>query len=257
MANKNLKNKPLVEAIFEVKWALSTIKPGISIDPYYKILLGRFYDRICGEYPEHEQLPSATFPDEVVGHVVQHRFRINKNDWPLIQIGPGIMTLNETYKYTWTDFKNRAIASLKKLYDCHPKVEEFRIDSLMLRYIDAVDFDSSSENVLDFLKTYLKVDILFPRKLFFENISDRPQFVNLQSSFKCENPRGIVTIRFSTGRRDGRPALLWETIVQSLRKDIPLLPNEFDTWIESAHKITHDWFFILIEGELERRFSGD
>jgi uncharacterized protein (TIGR04255 family) len=35
------------------------------------------------------------------------------------------------------------------------------------------------------------------------------------------------------------------------------MPKGFANWIDAAHAITDDWFFKLIEGELERRFSGD
>lgn len=80
-----LKNKPLVEAIFELRWDLQEPVPGIKIDPHYKLLIGRLYDKLNDEYPYHEQLPIAAMPDEILGHVVQHRFRRNKDEWPLIQ----------------------------------------------------------------------------------------------------------------------------------------------------------------------------
>jgi len=75
MPGKDLKNKPLVEAILEVKWELQRLAPGVEIDAHYKIFLGRLFDRVSSVYPEHEQLPTATIPDEIVGQVVQHRFR--------------------------------------------------------------------------------------------------------------------------------------------------------------------------------------
>ncbi|MCD6239350.1 MAG: TIGR04255 family protein [Thermotogae bacterium] len=96
MERKILKNKPLVEAIFEFRWKLQEPSIGVKIDPHYKILIGRMYDRVKDEYPFHEQLPAATMPDEIAGYVVQHRFRKDKDKWPLIQIGPGIITLNDT-----------------------------------------------------------------------------------------------------------------------------------------------------------------
>jgi uncharacterized protein (TIGR04255 family) len=257
MVNKDLKNKPLVEIIFEVKWGLATHQQGVAIDPHYKLLLGRFFDRISKSYPYYEQLPSATFPDEVVSQVVQHRFRLGKDDWPLIQIGPGIMTVNDTHKYTLIDFKKRSIDAINKLFESHPKIDELKIDSLMLRYIDAIDFDAASENILDFLRDKMKVDIVLPSKLFSKNIRNRPMLFNWRSSFDCQKPKGMVSIRFFTGRRDGRPAIFWETMVQTKGNDIPTMPRHFTRWVESAHKIAHDWFFILIEGELERRFSND
>lgn len=45
--------------------------------------------------------------------------------------------------------------------------------------------------------------------------------------------------------------------MQSSGKDVPAMPNKFEEWLESAHNITHNWFFKLIEGDLEREFRGD
>jgi hypothetical protein len=36
-----LKNKPLVEAIFEIRWELQELAPGVKRDPHYKVLIGR------------------------------------------------------------------------------------------------------------------------------------------------------------------------------------------------------------------------
>lgn len=58
--NQNLTNAPLVEAIFEIHWKLSTSPnlPNLSIDPNYKILVGRFFERVQKEYKFMEPLPS-------------------------------------------------------------------------------------------------------------------------------------------------------------------------------------------------------
>lgn len=88
MARKDLKNKPLVEAILEIKWRLvppvkTAGAPQVLVpatDPHYRLLLGRLFDRFEEEYPFHEQLPTATVPDELVAHVVQHHSR-NWRDW--------------------------------------------------------------------------------------------------------------------------------------------------------------------------------
>ncbi|MCX6750116.1 MAG: hypothetical protein NTZ83_01545 [Candidatus Pacearchaeota archaeon] len=47
-----LKNKPLVEAIFELRWQLKEIQPGVKVDPNYKMLIGRVYERLKEEYPD-------------------------------------------------------------------------------------------------------------------------------------------------------------------------------------------------------------
>jgi len=257
-AREPLTSKPLVEAILEVKWVLSSPAPGIQIDPHYKILLGRFYDRVADVYPEHEQLPTATMPDEIVGQKVMHRFRVAPADWPLIQIGPGILTVNDTDKYLWPDFRDRCVAVVGKLFEAYPEPRGLNMESLLLRYIDAIEFDFNSENVFELLRNKFKVGIKLPDSLFVDTgIARRPRHFNWQSSFQCDVPKGVVNLGFATGLRSGRPALLWETMVQSTGEHLPRMPQEFNEWLDSAHDITDDWFFKLIEGELERRFRGE
>ena len=258
MSHRDLKNKPLVEAVLEVRWRLAGQPPGPQSDPHYKLLLGRLYDRLQAEYPEHESLPTANIPDELVGHVVQHRFRVGPTEWPLVQLGPGIFAVNETGKYVWSEFRNRVVGAVGKLYEAHPKASELVIESLSLRYIDAVEFDYNSRNVLEFLRDNLKVAVDLPVSLFDNTgVEDLPQSCSLQTTFRCQEPPGQVHVSFATGRRDERPALLWDTTVRSSEQDVPSLPDGFPAWVDSAHAITSDWFFKLIEGNLERRFSND
>ena len=54
-----LENKPLIEAIFEVRWSLTEVMPNINVDPAYKILIGRFFDKINKDYPFHEPIDSV------------------------------------------------------------------------------------------------------------------------------------------------------------------------------------------------------
>jgi uncharacterized protein (TIGR04255 family) len=255
---KELKNKPLVEAILEVRWKLQGASPAPQTDPHYKILLGRLFDRMLKDYPEHEQLPTANMPDELVGHLVQHRFRVAANSWPLVQLGPGIFTFNSTAEYKWPDFRHRVVSDVGRLYDAHPKVEDLKITNLILRYIDAVDFDCGAGNVFEFMKDKLKLNISLPNNLFEgRSVENKPTGFTWHSSFKCEKPSGIVSIGFATGQKGNTPSVVWETTVESAGDDLPEMPKSFDTWLGAAHEMTDDWFFRMIEGELQRRFSGE
>ena len=256
MPHRELKNKPLIEAILEIRWRLESPTPGEEKDPHYKILLGRLFDRLQSQYPEHEPLPTASVPDELVGHIVQHRFRVAPNRWPLVQVGPGVLTCNETSDYCWPDFQKRACEAVLKLYDAHPKVADLKIESILLRYVDAVDFDYSKQNAFDFWRDNLKVDLRLPDNLFAETGVNRlPRSSAWQTMFRCENPRGQVQVSFATGQQHGQAAIVWETMVQSVGDDLPDMPDGFPRWLDSAHNVTSDWFFKLIEGDLERRFS--
>ena len=257
MERKILKNKPLVEAIFEVRWELQEPSPGMKIDPHYKILIGRIYDRVKDEYPFHEQLSTATMPDEIAGYVVQHRFRKNKDQWPLIQIGPGIITLNDTEGYIWEDFERRIIHMLNVLFEAYPDPDNnLRINRLLLRYIDSVDFNYEKDDIFSFLNKNLKINISIYEKLFKETgVSNLPLGFDLRFSFPAKKPKGAVHLRFARGKRQNVDALIWETHVQSVGEDSPKTKDQISTWVIKAHTLTDDWFFKMIEGELLRRFE--
>ena len=59
------------------------------------------------------------------------------------------------------------------------------------------------------------------------------------------------------GQKEGSPAVVWETVIQSSGVDVPHIPDDFGEWLDGAHAIADDWFFKLIDGELERRFAGE
>lgn len=143
-----------------------------------------------------------------------------------------------------------------KLFEAHPSTDDLKIDALTLRYIDAVELDYLKLDVLDFLHQKMGVTASLPDNLFEDTGVDRtPQHLVWQSIFRCNEPAGAVHIRFATGQKKGNPALVWETTVQSMQSDVPDLPDGFEGWIDAVHKITGDWFFKLIDGELKEQFA--
>ena len=254
---KVLKNKPLIEAIFEIRWKLQDQDQGMKIDPHYKILIGRIYDKVKGDYPFYEQLPTAAMPDEIAGYVVQHRFRKDKDKWPLIQIGPGIITLNDTEEYVWEDFEKRIHNVLDVLFEAYPEADSnLRINWLLLRYIDSVDFDYEENNIFSFLRENLKINIEIYEKLFEETgVINLPLGFDLRFSFPAKKPKGAVHLRFVRGKRKNVDALIWETMVQSIGEDVPKSKDQIKNWVIDAHELTDNWFFKMIEGELLRRFE--
>lgn len=251
---RQLPNKPLVEAILELQWHVSPEQG----DPHYTLFPGRLYDRVVSLYPFHEPLPTAIIPQPVIQNIVQHRFRSKENGWPLIQIGPGIVTLNDTEGYTWRDFGQRAKELVENVFQTYPKPEELRFTSLLLRYIDAVEFDYTAGDVFRFLEDKLRTKIVLPFELFNNVPVDRVSTgFNFQAVFPTSVPKGSIGVRFATGTHHDKSALIWETAVRSRDDDLPKIPDGFGEWVEAAHRLTDDWFFKLIEGELERRFAGE
>ena len=257
MRRRILNNKPLIEAIFELRWGLQDRAPGIKIDPDYKILIGRIYDRVNEEYSYREQLPTATIPDEMVGYVVQHRFRKDKDKWPLIQIGPGIITLNDAEGYVWKDFEERISKVVDNLFEAYPNAEDnLKVNGLILRYIDAIGFNYEEEDLFDFLKKQMKMNVEMHEKLFDDTgVVKLPLGIDLSFSFQSSKPIGTVHLRFARGKRKDNDILIWETQVQSIQDDCPKVKEEIVGWVSEAHKLTDDWFFKIIAGELLKRFE--
>ncbi len=267
MKHKALKNKPLVEAIFELRWKYkfnnseepNKRDPNIRVDPHYKLLVGRLYDKLIDEYPFHEELPAAQIPTEIAGYVVQHRFRKDKNAWPLIQLGPGILTVNDTQGYIWKDFERRVEQAVGSVFELYPKSgEELIIEKLMLRYIDSVVFNHKNEDIFKFLREKMKTEINLYNKLFDDTKVDKtPPKFDLRFDFNSNEPKGTVFLRFATGKdkKKNDDILLWETVVQSTSEEVPKNQSGIVGWIDEAHNLTDDWFFKLIEGELEKRFG--
>lgn len=260
MPSKKLKNAPLVESIFEIRWRLQTSPnaPGMAFDPKYKLLVGRLYDRLVSEYPHHEPLPTAVMPDEMLNYFVQHRFRKSANGWPLVQVGPGIVTLNDTETYDWDNFSARGKQLLQCLSEVYPDESwPLVINTLQLRYIDAIPFDYKASNILDFIGDNLKIKIAFAPHLFSGAPIDLfPAGFDMSYSFPITTPAGIFRLRFTRGQKNGQDALIWETVVQSESDNLlKTQPDDFEVWLKDAHNITHELFFKMIAGTLEESFQ--
>lgn len=252
-----LKNKPLIEAIFELRWELKEIPPGLKIDPHYKLLIGRLYDRMNKDYPYYEELATATMPDGLAEHVVQHRFRKSKDGWPLVQLGPGIITLNDTDSYVWEDFGRRIGQTVRSLFQAYPdSSDNLKVNRIMLRYIDAVDYDFGKDYIFDFLRNKLKTELVLSSNLFRDTgVSESPLALDMRFAFSSTKPKGVIRLRFVRGQRKNIDALIWETMVESSPDDAFKNQSDISNWIKKAHELTDDWFFKLIEGDLQRRFE--
>lgn len=250
-----LSNKPLIEAIFEIRWRIRSSVPQRLVDPHYKLLIGGFYERVKDLYRFHEPLPQSTMPDEIANHLVQHRFRFAENDWPLIQLGPGILTLNDTSKYVWADFNEQICNIIDLLFEIHPNTQNLDVQNVLLRYIDADEFDYS-ENIFDHLREQMKININLEEDLFESTaVNKLPIGFDSRFTFSCDKPKGTFQVRYASGKKDAKKAIVWETQINSSDLDAPKNAEEIKGWANLAHDLAHDWFFKIIEGPLEEKFK--
>lgn len=257
-----LPKKPLVEAVFELRWHLQKRASGEEVDPGFQFLLGKFYDLISDDFPEVEDLPAASVPEHMVPSVVRHRFRKMKDGWPLIQIGPGVLSVNDTASYTWKSFQpmlKKAVDALLMVYPT--KIGPLSFVQATLRYIDAVAIEphGAGDGVLAFLKSHLHTDISVDPLLFTPAavVSHEPAGFQLRLNYPLQKPKGMGVISFTTGQKDGAPSIIWETLIVSRETHVPKTRDEFCDWFSDAHEITDSWFFALCRGMLLESFGGN
>jgi uncharacterized protein (TIGR04255 family) len=165
--------------------------------------------------------------------------------------------LNDTEGYFWDDFEARIADLLNVLFEVYAEpIGALEIKRLLLRYIDAVEFDYEHDDIFGFLKGKMRTTISLNQKLFNKTgVKKLPSFFDLRFSFPMKKPDGTAHLRFVSGKKKDKSALIWETRVLTKGKKVPASKDSIKSWIRNAHNLTHDWFFKMIEGELLERFK--
>jgi uncharacterized protein (TIGR04255 family) len=254
---RDLANKPLAEAVFEFRWALSAagaLVPGTQRDPHYAVLPGLLYEQLRAAYPFTEQLPAAAVPGDFIAHIVQHRFRSAEGEWPLVQLGPGVVTANDTTGYTWVSFQQQIERLVSALMKAYPSDSDLRPVAVVLRYINAIPFDYEKDDAFEFLRDKLHVGVALPDDLFAEGVERAPSGLDFRTTFPAPSLGGALNLRVAAGMRDDERVLVWELAAQVADDGAPTDASAVIGWTEVAHSLLETWFFTLIEGPLYEDF---
>ena len=264
-----LSKPPLSEAWLDIRWRLQETPPGLQTDPGFPFALGSFFKGIKERYGTRVDLDASRAPLDMVPYVVRHQFRPGEDEWPVLQLGPGVATANLTRPYSWKLFLDEIKFLRENLLDAYAE-HRIRAETAMLRYKNAEPFEYSSETFFRFLDDYLNTKVSLPEGLPGTSASKtRPTSGRLKLTFDLVQPKGTGTLTFGTGtQRENNPnptskkspteAFIWQLEVASGGDDCPDLYNEdeFLNWLDAAHSVIHDWFFTLIEGRLRYQYEG-
>jgi uncharacterized protein (TIGR04255 family) len=259
-----LASAPLQEAWLEIRWKLQGLPgAGFASDPNFAFALGTFYSRVKDRYGHKKDLDASQAPQGMLPHIVRHQFWRAERTWPILQLGPGVASLNFTAPYNWDDFKQEALYLRNNLKDAYIETE-LVLESLALRYRNALDFDFQRNDFIDFLKTSLNVEVAMS-----ENIpgtvatSHSPSSGSIRLTYDLRLPKGTGVILIATGTKKPPSGngpetrvVLWQFEVISGGDDVPKLDDleVYSQWLENAHSVIHEWFFSTIEGDLLDKF---
>lgn len=253
MTTINLKNKPLVESILEIRWDLRAQGAGMPVDDLYDVMVGLLLSKLSDILPHHVRLPMAMVGVNMP-YQVQHQYRKTLDGWPLMQLGPGILTVNETEGYEKENFLALCSRITSTLFDFwQHNGRSPALSHVAIRYIDA---DENSGPVLGFLKK-LGVNVAFENRLFNADVfpDTAPIDFQLSSTFRSTQPVGVFGFSAGIGQKHGQPAVVWESQLAAGGPECAAFIENPGGWLKQANQACHDVFFAMINGELEERYK--
>jgi len=254
-----LLHPPMVEAIFELRWELQTDQQTNRMrDPSYPMMYGRLYERLKKDFSFIEDLPSTQAHPEATPFVPRHRLRKDRNSYPLVQVGPGILTVNDAKGYSWTSFKALILRLVESVVELYP-TGNFPLNFIKceMRYVNGIRFDISRENPLSFLAEKLHTKIEVDPDLFGLNeLNDRPNAVGINLSYAMQKPVGNLSIGINLGQVEGKPAYILQNVIQSFGEMVPSDKETFSPWLSEAHEVAENCFQTFCKGSLMDKFCG-
>lgn len=241
----NLPNAPLIEVILELRWQISEQNDFEK----YRFLEGDLYNQIKGDYPYREPLVpiNAPFPIQMLKNKPTLRFRTEETGWPLIQMGPGLITTNTIdANYEWDDFHSR----INKVIDALYEVDFFGLQqelSFTLKYFDFFEIDFKRKNALHFIENNLHIGL----NQSILTTTKSPENIAINMSFQVE--QGLYYLQLYKAIHKEIEGLIVETSIE--RSLGAGNREEISNWLINAHDFTSDRFKQMTKGQLYKSFQ--
>ena len=253
-------NAPLVEVIAEVYWVDPSVRSRLrNVDPFYTDFEKEFSKKtVVGGWRDIEYLVDSHTPHEHVAGHLRNRYRQAEGTYPLVQIGPGMLTANITPPYNgWHEFEPFLFRQLERLFECYPQsAHTLRIQKLVLRYVDGFDFERFDiEDQSLFARKMVGIHMSLPDSFASGYISNlQAMTFALQASYECKTlDASLGSVKISPGMIGQRKTLVME---MQCEKN-PHRSENFGLdlakeWFTNAHLSLNGQFDSLISDELKQ-----
>lgn len=243
-----LPKAPLQEAIFEMRWPLQPDATGRNlVDPEYEFALGKFQGALNETFPFRVAKFPSEMPHRMLNYQATHQFWKAEGQWPVVQLGPGIATVNDNeqnYEWERTYLPNieKALLALKKSYN------NLNFNALSLRYIDVVRVEDYGFTTW---KEFISEHINFQFNNQFDTRGDL-MGLNFEQSFNL-NELGFLNISFTSGQNNKKEDIfIWQTAVN---RQGSISEKEVLPWLNEAHDCTSALFKEICKKEFYGSFS--
>lgn len=247
--NKNigkLPKAPLQEVIFELVLNQEVDSKGIPTETHFDLAQGVFNKLVSNEFGHRI---TKSYPSDIkIFPRIKHQYWKKENEWPVVQIGPGILTVNDTEKnYHWNNFSSIISDILNKLVDSYPN--KLDINRVSLRYIDAVELNAqSSSEKLKFINANFKINLIND----FSIESATLKGLNINQTYTLPD-KSVVNFTISDGKsKKDLSAIVWQTqILNSNIKNV----EDINHWLEKAHSVSRELFRKTINTDFYEQFK--
>lgn len=249
--NKTLSKPPLQEVLFEIRWQMENSDyTNQTYDKFFDIAVGHLHSKAEKEFPVFKtKVPSFLLgKQDLLSYQTVYQYWTGENKWPVIQLGPGIFTVNNTDdNYNWkSNYLPLVKKGLKWLEESYLKKLNFNY--LSLRYIDTI---STKDYKFTDWCNFIEDNLNFKVSNLFNTHGSLKQF-NFNQVFQMNNGSDLQIIISNAQNDKLEDILVWETAVINNKA---INSNEIANWLETAHNITHNLFTEICKDELYNSFK--
>ena len=247
MKRKKLKNAPLKEAIFELYWKLPLDEQGFPLDPEFDLAQGRFASLITTDFPVHKRTMPAGINLKVYPKPL-HQFWKGELTLPVVQYGPGILTVNDNDRnYIWENgYRHDIQKSVETLISSYK--EPLQFNRATLKYIDSVDIPEDETDISKYISKNFQTDLI--------NRYEQPgklKGININQVFELTDGSLMnINIQTAINNTNGKPAIVWVTAVD---RTSGFQENDIYEWVDHVHIITSDVFIKMLNPEFYASFD--
>jgi len=242
---EKLPNAPLQEVIFELLWDTENDEQGFPVDRDFDFAQGIFASVICKTLPFSKKtiLPGTSAVHFILYPMPVHQFWKGENEWPVVQIGPGILVVNDIdANYTWKRYKELILLTLDALAQAYKK--EMTFITARLKYIDASQTDN--DGIIDNINKSFNLSL----QNHFQH-GNQPVGVSINQVFPIGDIGNLEVLISNGWSQLNKPALIWQSNIFIEKK---MKTNELTTWLDQAHGIVSGHFKKIIKESLYAKF---
>lgn len=240
-----LRNEPLIEAIFEIRFESSSSDAG-------SILPGLLFRNIS-TVEKIEGLPIAQIPKEIRDNDPNLRFapinKLNCSDF-VVNVGDRSVSILFNYTYPgWNDFKGKIIEVMMILSDANIITT---VERYSLRYINLLPADSIQEQI-----SLVNLDVMVAnRKLEKEIFQIRMEILQNDFIHVIQMKSSAFAVLPNNVEKKGLIADI-DTIADQPNIEFQKLLKEFPSKLDLIHQSTKNIFFDCLKPETIERLKPE